>query len=272
MMGMELRDQRDTVYVAAAPPKTLSGDLLKKAASLIGKEIADTRLLLAGELPRVLASMPDSATAESTARGLREAGFAAFVCRDSDLRNRAESFLARMVIPAERAVTFRDRHGREVGIEKGDAFLIIRGKLRAAAPEEIPTTKRKLNVTATVLTGGLPIMRRVTKETPRESSQAEDFMAIYDRRSSDPRVEMSRSHMDYAFLGQELTPFALANFEIVAKKLREWLPPAIFDDRLSRHFKTDLPSAGPEEALEINRKLIYLNFLAMERQARWGSP
>ena len=267
-MGAEQRDRQDTLYVAAAPPKTLSDELLKKAASLIGKDIADTRLLLAGELPRVLASMPDSATAESTARGLQDAGFVAFVCGDSELRNRAESFLARTVIPAERAVTFRDRHGGEVVIEAGDAFLIIRGKLRAAAPENTSTTKMKLNVTATVLTGGLPIMRRVTKETTRESSQAEDFMAIYDRRSSDPRVEMSRSQMDYAFLGPELTPFALANFEIVAKKLREWFPPAIFDDRLSRHFKTDLPSEGPGEALEINRKLIYLNYLAMERRAR----
>lgn len=268
MMGAERRDEQDTVYVAAAPPKALSGDLLKKAASLLGKEVADTRLLLAGELPRVIASRPDPAAAESTAQGLREAGFAAFVCRDSELRNRAESFKARTVVPLEKAVFFRDRHGREVGIERGDAFLIVRGKLRGTAPEEISTTKMKLNVAATVLTGGIPIMRRVTKKTTRESSQAEDFIAIFDRRSSDPRVVMSRSQMDYAFLGPELTGSASANFEIFVKKLREWFPQAIFDERLSGHFKSGVPSEGPGEALEIACKLIYLDYLAIELQAR----
>jgi len=268
MTGAEQRDEQDTVYVAAAPPKALSGDLLKMVASLLGKDVADTRLLLAGELPRVVAAKADFATAESTAQGLREAGFVAFVCRDSELRNRAESFKARTVVSLERAVTFRDCHGRELGIETGDAFLIVRGKLRETAPEEISTTKMKLNVTATVLTGGIPIMRRVTKKTTRESFQAEDVMAVFDRRSSDPRVVMSRSQMDYAFLGPELTGSVSANFEIFVKKLREWFPLAIFDERPSGHFKTGVPSEGPGEALEISCKLIYLSYLAIERQAR----
>ena len=41
----------------------------------------------------------------------------------------------------------------------------------------------KLNVPATVLTGGIPIMRRVTERTAKESFLAEDFVKIYDKSS-----------------------------------------------------------------------------------------
>ena len=265
-MGEEQGDQHDTAYVAVAPPKTLDGDLLKKVASLVGKEIFDTRLLLVGEIPRILASCPSIDTADSIAQSLRDAGLVAFVCRDSELRKRSASFVAHTARFGEREVIFWDRRGGEVRVEAGDAFLIIRGRIRSTTQEKTSTTKMKLNVPATVLTGGIPIMRRVTQKATKESLQAEDFVKIYDRRSSDPRVEMFQNHVDYTFLGPELTPSTPANFKIVVTKLREWFPLAIFDERLTRHFKTDVPAAGPREALQINCKLIYLCHLAIGRR------
>lgn len=254
------------VYVAVAPPKTLSADLLKRVAFLIGKEIVDTRLLLAGGIPRIIVSCPKTDTADSIAQSLRDAGLVAFVCRDSELRSRPASLRANTARSGEKEVIFGDRSGGEARVEAGDAFLIIRGRIRSITQEKTSTTKMKLNVPATVLTGGIPIMRRVTEKSAKELFRAEDFVKIYDRRSSDPRVEMFQNHVDYSFLGPELTPSAPANFNIVVTKLREWLPLAIFDERLTRSFKTDVPAAGPGEALEINCKLIYLGNLAVERR------
>jgi len=253
-------------YVAVAPPKTPGEDLLKRVASLIGKEIFDTRLALAGEIPRIIAPTPDTATADSIAQSLREAGLVAFVCRDSELRSRSAAFVAHTARFGESEVMFRDRRGGEIRIEAADAFLIIRGRIQSVTQEKTSTTKMKLNVPATVLTGGIPVMRRVTKKTTSESFQAEDFVRIFDRRSSDPRVEMFQNHLDYTFLGPELTPSTPANFKIVVTKLREWFPLAVFDERLTRRFKTDVPAAGPGEALQINGKLIYLCHLALERR------
>ncbi len=267
-LGEGLGNQRVGIYVAVLPPKTLDGDLIKRVASLVGKEIFDTRLLLAGEIPRIIAPCPDTASADSIARRLREAGLVAFVCRDSELRNRSAVFAAHTARSGEREVVFRDRRGGEVRVEAGDAFLIMRGRIQRATQEKTSTTKMKLNVTATVLTGGVPIMRRVTRTTTKESFQSEDFVRIFERRSSDPRVEMFQNRLDYAFLGPELTPSSPENFKIVVTKLREWFPLAIFDERLIRRFKTDVPAAGPGEELEINSKLIYLCHLAMDKAAR----
>jgi hypothetical protein len=262
----EGQGQYDRVYVAIAPPKPLGADLLKNVASLVGKEIVDTRLLLAGEIPRIIASVPDTGAADLMAESLREIGLVSFVCRDSELRNRPTSFKAHSARSGEREVIFGDRHGGEIGVEAGDAFLIIRGRIQSTAPDKAPATKMKLNVAATVLTGGIPIMRRVTDKTAPESFRADDFVKIYDRRSSDPRVEMFQNRVDYAFLGPELTPSTLENFMILVRKLREWFPLAIFDERLTGRFKTDVPAAGAGEALEIQSKLIYLCHLAIERQ------
>jgi hypothetical protein len=258
--------QSNIVHVAVVPPKSLDADVAKMVASLVNKEIFDTRLLLAGEIPRIIAHDTDIDRANSIARNIRDAGLVAFVCGDSELRNHSAGFVAHTVKPGEGEVLFRDKVGRESKVETGDIFLILKGRMRSHRREEISTTKIKINVPATVLMGGFPIMRRVTKKTGREALQLDDFVKIYDRRSPHPRIEMSQNHIDYAFLGPRLTSSVPANFPIVVAKLREWFPQAIFDERLTKPFKTDLPTASPREALEITCKLIYLCHLAMDRR------
>jgi len=267
-LGEKQRGQCDTVHIAVAPPKPLSAELLKKVASLLGKEIVDTRLLLAGEIPRIMVSYPDADAAESMAQRMRDAGLLAFIVKDSELRNRPAGFRAHTARSREREVIFEDRLGGEVRVGASDATLIIRGRMQSDAQEKTSTTKLKLNVVATVLTGGIPIVRRVAKRSAKESFQAEDFVKIYDRMSSDPRVEIFQNHVDYNFLGPALTPSAAENFNIAVAKLREWFPLAIFDERLTGRHKTDMPASGPTEALDINCKLIYLCHLAIERRGR----
>ncbi len=211
-------------YVAVAPPKTLDEDLLKRVASLIRKEVSDTRLLLAGEIPRIVTASPDTEAAVSVAQSLREAGLVAFVCGDSELRDRPAAFVAHAARSEEGEVIFRDRRGDEVRVKTADAFLIIRGQRRKTRQEKAPTTKLKLNVPATVLTGGIPILRRVTQKTAKESFQAEGFVRIFDRKTSDPRVEMFENHVDYAFLGPELTPSARGELQRRRRKTPQVVP------------------------------------------------
>ena len=256
----------DIVYVAAAAPETLPPGLVMRVGSLLGKAAYDTRLLLAGKIPRVIACLPDIVTADSMAQSMRDAGLAAFTCRDSELRNCAARFVAHTVKSGERGVTFLDRVGGEALVEASEAFLIIRGRVQSSVREKVQTTKIKLSVPMTLLTGGIPIMRRVSRTATGELIRADDFVRIYDAKSSNPRVEMLQNHMDYAFLGPDLTPSTPVNFRLFVTKLREWFPQASYVERLIRSFKTDIPVAGPEEALEINCKLISLSHLAAGRR------
>lgn len=256
--------RHEMVHVVAVPQGPPDEGLLRRAAHLLGKEIVDVRLLLAGEVPRIIADRTDADKADLLARDLRDAGITTFLCRDDELLSRSACLMANTMGHGEGKVIFGDRIGGKVTVGAGDAFLIIMGRRRSSAPENIPTTKMKLNVAATVLTGGVPIMRRVTKMTVGDSFQTENFVRIFDGRSSDPRVEMSQDHIDYAFLGHELTPSTPVNFKLLTAKLREWFPQAVFDERLTRSSRTGASAAGPGEALEINCKLIYLGHWALE--------
>ncbi|MGZ5496402.1 MAG: hypothetical protein ACXWFO_06585, partial [Candidatus Aminicenantales bacterium] len=130
-------------HVAVAPPKPLSADLLTRVASLLGKEIVDTRILLAGEIPRIIASYPDADAANAMARSLRDAGLAAFACGDAQLRNRVAGFRAHSARPGEREVIFSDRQGAEVRVKADDAFLIIRGRIKSITPGKTSPAKMK---------------------------------------------------------------------------------------------------------------------------------
>ncbi len=59
---------RKMFHVVLAPQKALSEDLLKKVAALVGKEIYDTRLLLSGEIPKIIASCQERGAADSIGR------------------------------------------------------------------------------------------------------------------------------------------------------------------------------------------------------------
>jgi hypothetical protein len=159
-------------------------------------------------------------------------------------------------------VLFRDRAGGETRLGSVEAFLIVRGRMKSRLREDVPTTRLKLNVAATVLTGGIPVLRRVTKSVPSESSEAEDYLRIYEFRSADPRLEMFQNRLDYAFLGPERKPAAAANFGLLAAKVREWFPGAIADERMLRSYHPDIPASGADEILEIGCRLVYFQHKA----------
>ena len=119
-------------------------------------------------------------------------------------------------------------------------------------------TKTKFNLPATILTGGIPIRRRVTEKTKNRSFQSECLARLYDRKLSESSIEILQHGIDYSFLGTKIAYSSLENFSTVVAKIREAFPEAIFDDRLMKPYKADVPCIGVRDKLEINCKLIYL--------------
>lgn len=255
--------ERDIVHVAIAPPKTLETDIVKEVAVIVGKEPYDTRLLLVGEVPRILTHCDSMQEAESVAQSLGGLGLVAFVCRDSDLRRPPQSFLVHTMKFGGGEVLFRDKRGLERTLGTDDIFLIIKGKAQSYAEEESTRTKMKFSKAATVMTGGIPVWHPVTEKTTSQSLQEEGFARLYGRESSEPSVEVLVNHMDYLFLGSEMAASSPTNFNIVVAKLREAFQQALFDDRLMRPFKVDVPSGGLQDDLEINCRLIHMYHLTV---------
>jgi hypothetical protein len=247
------------VYVAIAPKDKLEAGFAEKVAAIIKKDAQETRLALGAKIPKIVGRYQSLQAAESIAQSLRSMGLVAIVCSDSELRQPAsDRFRAYTLQLGEGEITFwdRGRHARVVNSES--AFLILKGMLQFQTGRETRTTKAKLDLGATILTGGIPIVRSVEEKTMEESMEAESFVRIYDRTSAEPVVEVLQRKFDYSGLGKKKAFSSLENLNTLATEVGRVFPKVIYDGRLTSRFKVDVPFATPEDEVDINCKLIYL--------------
>jgi hypothetical protein len=248
----------EVIHIAVAPPAKLDVSLVRSVATVINESPSQTRLLLAREVPKIIAHYDNIQMAESIIRKLRDLGFVAIACRDSELRRFPQTFKAQTLEFREKEVLFRDSARREKRILENNIFLILVGRIETSA--EVGTTKQKMkfSLPRTLLMGGIPVWRKVDEKTPTRSIQAESFAKLYERKSADPSVDVLQHHMNYSFLGAKIAASSFTNFGTVVLGLREVFPQAIFDNRLA---KPSALTASPSQVwrgVEINCKLIYL--------------
>jgi len=253
----------EVVHVAIAPPPVVEEELVNKVAAIVAKNLYETRLRLAGKIPKIIANCADMQMAESTARSLRELGLVVVVCADSELRKFSQIYRAHTLKFDEQAVMFWDRSGQARRMEPSDVFLIVSGRMQICMETEVTTTVKKLNVAATLMLGGIPIAKKVKEKTTNRSFRTESFVRLYGRTSPEHVVELLQHDFDYSFLGAEMVSSYAANFSTTVKKIRDALPEAIFDDRLVEPFGADMRSAIPQDDIEMNCKLIYWCHQAM---------
>jgi hypothetical protein len=115
-------------------------------------------------------------------------------------------------------------------------------------------TKLKLNLPATLATGGIPVFRRVKEDNEQTTVQMERFIRMYGQNSLEPIVEISQFGFDYSFLGEKITVSSFMNINTAADELRNMFLKAIFDDSLNEN-NTELNG----DQLEISCRLIYLS-------------
>ncbi len=97
------------VHVAVAPPDVLDNTLVGRVAVILGKDNYNTRLLLAGKIPKIIAHYNSLSQAEIAAKNLRELNLKAIVFEDSALRQPSESFRAYTAQFGSQEISFGDR-------------------------------------------------------------------------------------------------------------------------------------------------------------------
>lgn len=251
--------ETEVFYLALAPPSSLDPALTEKVAALTGRDVFGTRIILNSKIPRIVGRYGSLDEAEAVAGELRPLGLLAVVCRQAELRHPSPTrFRAHTMKAGEDRITFWDRQGQSRVVEAGGVLLVLRGTARTPVRTESAKTKTQLNLAATVVTGGIPVVRRVVEKSTGESLKMEDFVRAFDGTSAEPAVEVFQNDFDYSCLGEKKGFSSQENINTVAGEFRRVFAGAVFDSRLTAHFKADVPFATPEEEMEINGKLIYL--------------
>ncbi len=246
----------EVVHIAVAPPAHPDETLVNSVAAVINKSPTHTRLLLAGELPKIIAHADSPPEAEAIVKNLRQLGLTALACPDSELRQIPQLFEAQTLEFKEKEVLFRDSAGAEKRMGASDVFLIITGRMESSVEVERTRSRSKFSWGRTIMLGGIPAWKRVKETATEKSSQTEEFARLYYRKSAEPSVELRQQRLNYSFLGAERAASSVANFSTLVRWLREAFPEAIFDERLAKHLV--LGESSGWQDIELNCRLIYL--------------
>jgi len=250
---------RGMVLVAIGPLYHRSEGMVSGVARLLKKDLYETGMLLAGKIPKILARLHNLQSAEQMAFELEALGLTAFVVAENELYKPASYFRAGKISFRDGTASFEGRTGRSRKLDTSDIFLILKGRLFKRHEIDVEKTSHKINISGTLLTG-IPLIKKVTTTDKEIAIETGVFLRIYKKDSMDPEVEMLQNEIDYSFLGPRMAATTQGNFNLLAKRLLEAFPAALFNDRLMEEGKIDLSPLAPVDISVANCRLMHLYY------------
>ncbi len=227
---------RNIFHVVIDPLQSIDTQMVNRISTILGKNPFDVRMLLSVKLPKIAAHFDSREKAEATAASLSAYGITAFTVGDRELRQddqTAAKLVAYSLKIGNGEIIFISRSGAEIIVRQGEIFLIILGKVSIPEVFKETRTSMKFSLPATIMTGGLPVWRKSKESVENTSFYNESFMRLYGHNSSAPLVEILESSFDFSFLENQISPFALKNFNLMVKELKRIFATAFFDGRLA---------------------------------------
>jgi hypothetical protein len=237
--------------IILTPPFVPNDDLTQKVAAVLNQELSRTRILLGSKIPRIIAQTPDIQKAEDIRQQINALGLVSFLYKDSGLHGPLHIFSAKSLEFDAKNIIFKIRIAQSYTLIPQNVFLILKGILNTYKEREVITEVKKLNLSATLLTGGIPIRRTVRERTVETASQPEGLIRIFEKNSPDFYLEIKQYSFDYSCLQGDMKPSSLINFNLLAGKIKNNFPEAFFDDK-SPPFMS--------ENIDVNCRLIYLAY------------
>jgi hypothetical protein len=254
--GYDYMALNGAIYVVIVPPGTVEADLVERVAVIINKDLNGTRRVLFSKVPRIASQCNSAQEAELALHNLETLGLRAFSYSDLELRKPLTLFKAHSLEFGQKEIFFRDKAGRETRIEAGNVFLLIKATLETHREVEAINVKKKINLTATLLTGGLPIRRTVREKTVETTVQIDNFLRLFEKPPAEICVEIDPHGFNFSCLGPGMTLSSVINFNSLIKRIRDTCREAFFDDRVRESSGVTIPYVSHMEDLDVSCKLI----------------
>ncbi len=210
--------------------KEETSELVQALAGALGIMAFEARQRMIGGGPSVAASFADPGHAKTLAFKLENIGFATLVIDVAAIRSRTGYLVVRSFTISENSLNIETVNSQLVAIPFGDIDLILAGTKTVEYTETKRINERKLSVGQTLLAGGIPIAKTVTRKEEVNTQENEKHLYIYagDR----PPAVLSQNGMTYEGLGAAMKYSRELNFAYLTSRLRDLSPGATFDDRL----------------------------------------
>lgn len=246
------------VHLVLMPPDKMDPDLVNEIGAIFKKDAYQTRQILSGKIPKLIASYHSPEEAETVAGSIKAIGLWAITCDNSFLLGPPGPIFGAVTLRTDGdKIVFLDTNGAARILSSGDVFLVVKGVKQTRMEAESTKTSRKLSVGKTILTGGIPMFDKVIQKATVTSTQNALFLRLYGLLSPTPLIELIQNNIDYKFLGTKLNYSSMINFNNMANDIKNYFPGAVFDDRLTlvTNYKE---SSTTKSDLETNCRLLYL--------------
>ena len=229
-----------------------SDDLVQGLSSTLGITVFEARQRMIGGGPAVVASFADPNQALALSSKLSQGGVASFVVDSAQLHGESGLFAVRRfelgasslrieVVGAERA---------EIGYDEID--LLLPGTRISGQTELKTVTERKLSLGRTLLSGGIPLSKTVSRQEEVITEERTRFLYLFA--GARLRFVFRQSGMSYDGLGAAMKMSQELNFSYLISELRRLSPKAAYDDRLVNRLN-QVRLLGPAQHLESNLDL-----------------
>jgi hypothetical protein len=199
-------------------------------AGILGILVYEARQRIAGGGPAVLACLADPRQATVLAERLSRAGVPTLVIDRDEVRNQRQPFrVCRFKLEA-RALWIESLDGESCTIAYDSIELLLVATCNVQGQSTATVTERKFSLGKTLLAGGVPMSKKVTREVTVSSNERDETLWLYAR-SRGP-VIFDRSALNYEGLGSALQLSRDLNFVYLRKELRRLAPQAGYDERL----------------------------------------
>ena len=221
-------------------------------AGILGVLVYETRQRIAGGGPAVLASFADLLQAEGLAARLSQASVPALVIDREGVRKRSQPFHVRRFVLEAQTMQLEGVGGELCTIDYCTMDYLLVAVCYAQTPGTATVTERKFSLGKTLLAGGIPMSRKVTREEAVISYVRDETLWLYAQNRG--IAVFSRAALNFDGLGAAMELTRELNFSLLKNELRHRVAPAVYDERLLNRaalLRLLGPALSPETDLDL---------------------
>ena len=234
-----------------------SPELVQALAAVLGLTPFEVRPRLMGGGPAAVGRFASGREAAILAERLGRCGVATLVIDADEVRGRGGRLVVRRFELGEDALTVDGVDGRSARIPYGEIDILLPAMGITAQTEPVTVTERRLNVGATLLTGGIPVMKKVERKEEVQAEEREKSLFVHA--GTGPALLLRQSGMTYEGLGPAMRPSRELNFAHLTAELRRLAPAAVWDERLLQRagqVRVLGPALDPDTHLDLAAEIL----------------
>lgn len=231
-----------------------TAELIQSLAVALGVTAYEMRQRMIGGGPAVVASFADPQQARTLSAKLNQSGVATLIIDADAVRSKTGRFVVRRFELKEWSLRIEANDGQCAEIAYGDIDLLLPGTRILGQSETITVTERKFSLGRTILSGGIPLTKKVERQEEVNTEERENVLYLYA--GERPPVVFSQSGMVYDGLGAAMKMSREMNFAYLTSELRRICLAAGFDDRLLKRLG-QVRLLGPAQNPETNLDLAF---------------